>query len=1619
MRIYDGNLYKGEPMHPDHKKILRAVSLELRHTLEGQYDDGGRFQPGDLERRLNEIGLWRDRPAKPLAELPHLSSEDRQARQVVDAYLEFRQEAGVSHAEAVVEFVREGAYTWANRLLTLRCMEARGIIDEVILQKEVYGWRSMVHNRFARRNPAACAGEDDGLFAVLLAEFAERAAELPTLFNPKVPAIALQPSIPALKRCIALLSGRESARSQPAASDEVFAAPDALGWAYQYWNAEEKDRVFEKVRTQKGAKIEGADIIPATQLYTEPYMVKFLVQNSLGATWLLLHPESRLAENWEYYVKDADRTPAAGGQGSSGAGVKSVSEITFLDPAAGSGHFLLEAFDLFYQMYEEEAFTYHVSRITSSEQICASILNNNLFGIDIDERAIQIAQAALWMKAKEYAPDLSPADLFPTSSSHLESLLSPAPLPPSPPAFFDHLIATNIRLPRGKDHLEAFLRQHPEDRDLRPALETVFEGLANAHELGSLLQIEEPVEKELRYLQAKAEERRGKPEQLGMFAEYIQPKQGELPLGVESYEEWKARTLARLNAHFEAEAEAADLSRAFFGQVVGKGLALFDLLAHRYDVVAANPPYMGSKNMRHDFKSYIAKNYAPAKHDTYAAFIIRCLELVKEYGRVAMVTQQSWLYLRSYINLRAGEIEKSQKLMHLLFQGLLRSTTVEMLVHLGPRAFSEISGEVVNSILFVLSNYQPDGSNKIFAIQLTEAVNAEEKKKSLQNTIAGNYPTLLYHPLQSLFLKLPDAQLVYQIADEFVQVLQDSRRLDSIAEVKPGPQTSDNLRFNRCFWEYSSDKKNRWYQLSKGGGFKRWIGLNYLLIEWQDDGIRVKEYNQRSGDHWSRNVRNVDYVFRDGISYSAMGNHFSARLLSKKEICDTKGPGIYVSQDHQLPLLAFLNTHLTQYLLKLLSPSLDFNPRTISALPLPKQLPAKELVEFAITVKHILVSTEQTEYEFLPKSLLIPQEHLELLKTLLHHMEGYIEGWVTTEFNLSKRNIGLIISQTGTPVGWYPLIVGYDQLFHMPTELPQLPSELSVSFETHQRNVLPVTRLVGLKSRLRNFYESGPGIGVEDLDVELLDDEIDENGDMGARVPIPPETFLEELSVKLQIHPISVYWLIKEGREKEGWRCRPEEKRLTEDRFTVLVLRLLGHRWPKQIEAGEPVPAWADADGIIPLNAGTDQPLLLDRVRERLAVEFPRGSIAAIEREFAEIVGESLEKWLTGSFFKRHISQFKKRPIAWQLVSRGAGGRGSKGEPAFACLVYYHKLDGDLLPKLRTQYVGPLRSRYETELRTLERLEHPSPDQAGRKLQLESWISELKSFEETLNRVTTYGFGPDNLPALNTRLRQLAVDEAVLSLKGRWLERLAGVIRSGPLAGWQETARAAHLSPDLPTWIADALTRLDYACTQVGPASPLLASLPPEPGAADLSRVICQDSRLLVEQTLAVICGRWWATFEQKLIAPLRNQIQFVLDRAVDAKTAEATVKRLKKEIEDITTRGRQVEKQILAWRYPDADELAAWLADQPLFDAISSLDSRRSPPSTVTDFVRQESAYVPDLNDGVRVNIAPLQRAGLLSADVLARKDLDPALADRAEWRADERRWCREGKLPRPGWWE
>ncbi len=1389
----------------DVKGTLRAIALEFRRELEGRYDAHGSWQPGDLERRLAAIGERRDRAPVPMDELLHLAPEDREARRVIDAFLQSRADAGQRREAAIAEFVRDAAYTWANRLLALRCMEARSLIDEIILQKDAYGGRSLQHNRLAKKQPERCGGEDEGLFAVLFDEFARRTEELPLLFDPRSPEVALRPSVAALKRCVSLLSGTLAAKGQEPATDEVFTSPDSLGWAYQFYQEDEKSRVDEWLKTRKGFKCEGADLVPKTTLYTEPYMVKFLVQNSLGATWMAMSTESRLSEKWEYYVRDADRPTTSR---------KAVSTLTFLDPACGSGHFLIEAFELFYGMYIEE------QAITEPAAICASILERNLYGIDIDERAVQIAALALVMKAKEKAPNFVPRRV--------------------------NLVATNIRLPANKDHLEAFLRSHPEDAALKPALLAIFEGLAHADELGSLLQIEEPVEKELRALKAKYEEVGAPMEQQALWAELQKPVQGKLPVGVGSYEEWKDRALSRLREHLEAEMQVDELSAVFFGDNASRGVSLVELLSRRYDVVAANPPYLGSKNMGPVVKRFVERHFAQGKRDLYAAFILRCLELATGEGRVAMVTQQSWMFLRSFVDLRAPEGEKSGKASR-LFNGVLRETSIETLAHLGRYAFSEIGNAAVAPVMFVLRNTKTPERHRLWACRLNAPRESHEQATLLRAATSERSSPLVFRPDQARFLTIPQSPLCYWLRETFFGLLA-GRTVGEVADVRRGISTGDNNRLMRCHWEVPISA-SRWRPFVKGGGPKRWRGLETYAVDWPRGRVAMMELP-------GARIQNESYLDQAGATFSqAASGTLSLRLLSAVEVFEAKSPGVFPRTTNRELLLAVLNCRVASSVVRALSPAIDINEASVSRLPWP-DIEATQLenaVQCCIEVSAELLTSSVTERAFRPIELsdslrgafVRSIDEAAARAAILSSLEGYLERRVVDAFGIAGDDLQAVLDETGKPAGWFPLIAGYDQL-------PELPSALVADRDvleavSHAERRAPAKDALGdLKQRLAAFYEAGLGATPEDpLSDDANNDE--EDGDtaaIGGRIPIPAETFLEALAQRLQVHPISIYWLLRELGAK-GVVSKPELTRFVEDYVSVIVLRLLGHRWRCGFE-GESSHTWTDADGIIPLTEGMSQSTLLSRVRERIAEDFGSNRARAVEREFEEIVQRPLEAWLASEFFRRHISQFKKRPIAWQLTSSGGNSvkrrpRGAaRNAPAFSCLVYYHRLDADLLPKLRTQYVGPLRASLQTELSSLERIRDRSADQDARRLELEWELEELHTFD--------------------ARLEQVIVE----------------------------------------------------------------------------------------------------------------------------------------------------------AFRSPTLDKIAA---KEPL-EKWTSRDGRSRAPETPDALLVQERRYDPDPNDGVRLNIAPLQRAGLLAADVLAAKDVEKAIADRTEWRADERRWCREGKLPQPGWW-
>ena len=1257
----------------DVKGTLKAVTLELRRELDGRYDAQGTWHPGDLERRLASIGVWRDREPKPLDELPRLVSDDREARRVVDAFLESRREAGRSREDAIAEFVRNAAYTWANRLLALRCMEARGLVDEVILQKDAYGGRSLQHNRLAKKQPERCAGEDEGLFATLSDEFARRAEELPLLFDPRAREVVLRPSVAALKRCIALLSGTLTPKGQDAPTDEVFAAPDTLGWTYQYWNAEEKERVFDRLRTKKGYKIEGAEIAPATCIYTESYMVKFLVQNSLGAIWMGMYPHSRLSDTWEYYVADLNRSPLS---------QKAVADITFLDPACGSGHFLTEAFEILYAMYIEEG------ALTEPKQICASILERNLYGVEIDERAAQIAALALVMKAKEKAPDFVPRRV--------------------------NLVSTNIRLPAGEGHLEAFLNKHPEDVQLKPALRAIFDGLAHADEVGSLLQISEPVEKELRAIKTKYEESGSPMEQQALWSEFQKPVQGKLPIGLSTYEAWKERLLSRVREHFDAEARDADLGAAFFGEAASKGLSLVHLLSRRYDVLAANPPYLGMKKVSERTKEQLTRGYDAGRNDLATLFMERMTELRNPQGILAFVSNASFLWLQLHEEIRTH---------------LRRVAPPTLVAHLGPYAFEEMRDHV-DGVMYIAAQ-STSGRTTWF-----RTVDDRDKEPALKAAVAGRPGSKRYSLELRAFDLIPGSPFVYWVAEQLSALYSERHLLAKIAKPRSGLQTSDIDRFVRNWWETSGCwlPHSRWVPYVKGGESTAWVEADTYALDWQANGLRVKEEARRRYGSVTRTVKNQAWYFKEGLTFSlSSGMGLAVRQLPARYVFDVSSPTVFCELADAGWLLALLNSATVASIIQCLNPTMHVTVLDVERLPIPK---------VDANLQHLLAAAAEAA-----------------------------------------------VSAASEVISFFPTA----QRFASKQAPTSANSTLSEYIQIRR------TEFEAAVARLRAAEK-----GVDDLVENAL------------RVTLParPPRWTDEISMRATD--------------------------FVENYVTGMILGLFGFCW-RGTKCEQ-----HDGPAMVAVTSISRHQRLLDFVRARIEADFGAARLSEVEAEFETLFGERLEIWLQRSWFSRHVSVFRKRPIVWKIEStpaRNANGRGNakvrKG-PVFSCLVYYHQLDADLLPKLRTQNLGPFRTSLQTELAGLEKLKSRTAEQDERRIELEGVLDELETFDARLEQVIVEGFG--------------------------------------------------------------------------------------SPGLVDI-------------------------------------------------------------------------------------------LANERL-DQWTSRDGRIRPPATQDEFLAQECRYDPDLNDGVRVNIAPLQRAGLLAAEALPTKDVERAIADRAERRADERRWCREGKLPQPGWW-
>lgn len=564
---------------------VREVVLTCRRLLREEFD-----------QLLRLHGLLPDRKI-------NAPSGRQEIRQSLDQALS---REGKEYAATRERYLEHAAFTFLNRLLALRLAEANGLVIETVPARPDYGDRSRRERDLADADPELAANPESLAHESLRQAFAEMRERVGLLFDDaEIPYGLLLPRLPTYRAV------RQELARVP---EHLWQEFETLGWAYQYFNSVQR----EQLRRQLRGSPKPDDVPALNQFYTVNWIVKALVQNTIGRLWLEAHPASALKGKIDWLVPVTNDFVPPDRK-------LDLAEFRVLDPACGSGHFLLGAFDLLLDMWQE------ARPELPRWQLPALILERNLFGIDIDLRAAQIAASALYLKAQAAFQQLRGND--PNATFRPRRL---------------NIVCADIRFADG-GRRERFLAVFTDDKPLYRIVEQILAACEHAFEIGSLLRIRQPLQKLFQSRKMPLAEFGKRVEQLSFLA----PDAKQLTLADEPVPVPKALTLEDLvhviRDHVNKASRARDLASLLFGYDAERALHLIDLLTETYDVVLMNPPY---GDMPGVCKEYARKHYPRTHNDYYAAFIEQAVGLCKDGGYVGALTGRTFLFLRSFQKLR-------------------------------------------------------------------------------------------------------------------------------------------------------------------------------------------------------------------------------------------------------------------------------------------------------------------------------------------------------------------------------------------------------------------------------------------------------------------------------------------------------------------------------------------------------------------------------------------------------------------------------------------------------------------------------------------------------------------------------------------------------------------------------------------------------------------------------------------------------------------------------------------------------------------------------------------------------------------------------------------------------
>lgn len=905
---------------------LRKVVGQARQLLEE-----------DVRTQLKRLGIEEGGETIPAGRLSHISREDKERRDKILVAIKKEHAKNIKLKEAYDRYIRHVGFTYLNRLAALRAMEVRGLIDETVIRRDQYAGMSRRAYELSEREGLSDRAEiaKKSLFEV----FNKVSQEIKVLFDVNDEYSLLFPSPRTLDDLLDLL-GKE-------VPQETWCEDDVIGWIYQYYNSK------ARVEFKKSLRKPRPDDVPViNQFYTPRWLVKALVDNTLGRLWLemkgrtpkpgngkapiaeeLRNPQGETVDEYcSYLIPSRQNTPFRE--------QKSVREIKVLDPACGSGHFLIYAFDVLYRMYLE------AEPETPREDIPRLILDNNLFGIDIDLRSVQLAALGLFLKAKEYNLDTKIVKM--------------------------NLVCADVRIIDG-DLQQDFISRLEHDIDLQRIFRKLFEELEFTFDVGGLLKVRAPFERLLEDrkkgggVQARFRSQiRGQSfllyeGGLGGQSDLSFEEEGQDVLGNPSV------TLGEMIAallEFEREGiENKDMGTMLFAAEAEKSVGLLSLLSDRYDVVVMNPPY---GDMPKSTKEYAKKYYPRTYYDYYAAFMEQAVNLCEINGFIGMLTGRTFMFLKSFEKVRT--------------QILFKEARSELVFDLNSSPGDNILDEATARWAATVARKVIDNNEKTECIfvRLTLFNGEEMKVESLEKAISSwlvNGTGHIFYPVKLGGLrKLPRMPYGYWVPKSIIEIFEKFPPLDKdiagkpqqskIADLKQGLATADDSRFTRYWWEVKSEsialnredtlKGKKWVPFVKGGD--AYYSDILLVVNWKKNGEEIKRFADETG---KPRVQNKGFYFKQGLCWSSIVSSIliDSRPLPKGVIFSVKAHSIFPKRaNYANVLMAYINSSLAAFLFMGLNPTMhDRTQGYISQLPINSSLFADNTLAQLSQDMHLLL----------------------------------------------------------------------------------------------------------------------------------------------------------------------------------------------------------------------------------------------------------------------------------------------------------------------------------------------------------------------------------------------------------------------------------------------------------------------------------------------------------------------------------------------------------------------------------------------------------------------------------------------------------------------------------------